>query len=603
MLSGRYTPIRPLGSGGMGDVLLGRDEGDPGMSRRVALKRIRPELASDPRFREMFRREARVALRLSHPNIVHVYDVSAEGDELMLVMEYVEGRTLHDLLAASAARARPLPLDVVMALALDVARGLHYAHELRDEDGQPLHIVHRDLSPRNVLVSVDGDGKILDFGVAKATIAADDSEGVELKGKPGYLSPEQARLEPVDHRSDIYTLGILLWEMTTGRRLYPVHDALEALEVIGRRPIPGVSEGRAVPPGWEGVVRRALSADPAGRYQAARDLQLDIEEVARSAGHVLSNLSVVATLAELFPELALDLDPGSDRGAARRRTVLVVDDEPDMVEMMARTLRRAYTVETAGSVAEAMEALGRSPFDVVVSDERMPGRRGIELLQHVARESPRTVRIMITAYASTDVMLSAINHGHVHRFVPKPFRPGDLLAVVDEALAGTLAAGELDAVEALDRPALAAMDGAVTLVERADRRHRPAPSSLPWESLRHLAEPARADALTCALVVGVAERPIGLEERGAIEWVLAQRRVTYWIHVEHSALVLALPGVAAGTAAHLAGELRDATFDVAGSRVAVAVGELTAEDDLALVGRRVEEAAFEAWREEYGLDE
>ena len=600
MLSGRYTPIRRLGSGGMGDVLLGRDEGDPGMSRRVAIKRIRAELASNPHFREMFRREARVGLLLSHPNIVHVYDVSATDDELMLVMEYVEGRTLHDVLAAAAAGGRAIPLDVVMALALDAARGLHYAHDLRDEDGEPLHIVHRDLSPKNLLVSVDGDGKILDFGVAKATIAVDDSEGVELKGKPGYLSPEQARLEPVDHRSDIYTLGILLWEMTTGRRLYPVRGALEALEVIGRRPIPSLAEVRPVPPGWEGVVRRALSADVAGRYSTARDLQLDIEEVARSAGHVLSNLSVVATLAQLFPELALDLD--ADRGPGRRPTVLVVDDEPDMVEMMARTLRRSYTVETAGSVAEALAALGRAPFDVVVSDERMPERRGIELLQHVASESPRTVRIMITAYASTEVMLSAINLGHVHRFVPKPFRPGDLLAVVDEVLSGTLtvgAAGEAGAAAAAAPPQ---PDGAVTLVEGAGRRPAPVPSSLPWESLRHLAEPARADALTCSLLVGVAERPIGLEEREAIEWVLAQRRVTYWIHVEHSALILALPGVAQGPAAHLAGELRDAAFGVAGARVAVAVGDLSAEDDLVDVGRRVEEAAFEAWREEVGVD-
>lgn len=609
--SGRYTPIRRLGSGGMGDVFLAREHGADGATRRVALKRIRPELAMDERFRELFRHEARVAIRLAHPSIVHVHEVGTTGDDLYLTMEYVEGRTLYDVLRQASLAGLDVPIEVAMAVALDVARGLHYAHELRGDEGEPLEIVHRDLSPRNVILSLDGAARILDFGVAKASIALDEREGMELKGKPGYFSPEQARLELVDRRSDIYSLGILLWEMTTGRRLYPVADALQALEVIGHQPIPSPASIREIPPGWEGVLRRALAADRDERYGSARALQLDVEEVARAAGHVVSNLPVVSLLAALFPEIALDLDVKPPR--ARRPSVLVVDDEPHMLELITRTLRRTVDVTTAGSVDDAMRALAARPFDAVLTDERMPERRGMELLMHVARESPRTARVMITAFADTELMLSAINRGHVDRFVVKPFQPADLASVVEDVMAqnprlrartGSELVATSDPDDATRRDLKATARAAQGMSGEGDtmpgRTSGPPPVSLPWESLRHLAVDVREDALSCALLVGVAEQPIRDEEQAAIEWVLDRRLPHCWLHVEDRAMALLVPGIASASAAALAAELRDAAFGVLGARLSVAMAELAAGEDLAATGRRVERAAVDAWREDGG---
>jgi len=596
-VTGRYTPIRRLGSGGMGDVFLSREHGEDGLSRRIALKRIRPELARDPDFRELFRHEARVALLLSHPNIVHVYEVGGPDGELYVSMEYVDGRTLHDVMQQASRIAYMVPMEVTMAIGLDIARGLHHAHEHRDDDGMPLEIVHRYLTPKSILISLEGSAKILDFGIARSGLAAGEEGEPEFIGDPCYLSPEQARLEMLDRRSDLYSLGILLWEMTTGRRLFKVNDPMHALEVIGRVPIPSPAEFRPVPPGWEGVLRRALQPEREDRYPTARALQLDIEDVARSAGYLVSNIPVVGTLAALFPEVALSLEPPPPLGQ-RRPSILVVDDEVHMRELIARTLRRSFDVSIAGSVSEAMSALGAKPVDVVLTDERMPEANGIELLTHVARESPRTLRIMITAFADTDLMLKAINDGHVHRFVVKPFRPVELLSLIEEAIA--------QRPRLVEKPGSGAVWDDITST-RAQRdeeevtdvglRAAPPGAALPWESLRHLVSPIREDALSCVLIVGISDQPFSEEARGAIEWALGSYTQTYWIHTEDRAVAVVLPGVSSTPAATLGNELKVALSG--DCEVSFAMAELGATDDLAVMGRKIEDAALERWRKEH----
>jgi serine/threonine protein kinase len=585
----------------MGDVFLSRERGADGLTRRVALKRIRPELARDPSFRELFHHEARIAVRLSHPNIVHIYEVGGSDDELHVAMEYVEGRTLHDLMQQAGRIAYPMPMEVTMAIGLDVARGLHHAHELRDDDGMPLEVVHRDLAPRSIIVSLDGTARILDFGLARTAVTEEGGAGAELVGNPSYMSPEQARFELVDRRSDVFALGILLWEMTTGRHLFQVDDALHALEVIGRVPIPSPRDYREVPPGWEGVLRRALAPERDERYPTARALQLDIEDVARSAGTLVSNIPVVRTLAALFPEVALEIEP-QEPVRRRRRSALVVDDESHMRELITRTLRRSFEVRTAGSVHEALSALPARPCDVVLTDERMPAARGIELLSHVARESPRTLRVMITAFADTELMLQAINDGHVHRFVTKPFRPVDLLTLIEEALAEQPRLAEspsglgFDDVTSLDHAGKA--EGELTEVGLR-REVAPPGAVLPWESLRHLAAPVRDDALSCVLMVGVSDHSFAEESRGAVEWVLGSLVQSYWIHAEDRAMAVVLPGLSVTSAGAVADELRLAAAGAAMTEVRFAAGELRAIDDLAAVGRRVEEAAIEAWHRDH----
>ncbi|HEU5061011.1 MAG TPA: response regulator, partial [Kofleriaceae bacterium] len=334
------------------------------------------------------------------------------------------------------------------------------------------------------------------------------------------------------------------------------------------------------------------------RELISRALQLDIEDVARSAGYLVSNIPVVGTLAALFPEVALDLEPPPPL-RQRRPTVLVVDDEVHMRELISRSLRRRFDVLSAGSVSEAMKVLGGSPVDVVLTDERMPEANGIELLMHVARESPRTLRIMITAFADTDLMLKAINDGHVHRFVVKPFRPVELLSMLEEAIA--------------HRPRLVELPGRGAewddiTSNRQQRREEddvtdvglraaPANAALPWESLRHLVAPIREDALSCVLMVGMCDQPFAEEARGAIEWVLGSHLQSYWIHTEDRALAVVLPGVAAAGASQIAEELRDALSGE--GEVAFALAELAATDDVAVVGRRIEDAALERWRKEH----
>lgn len=566
----------------MGDVFLAREQGADGAVRRVALRRIRLDLARDEEFRQLFRREARVAVALDHPNIAHVHEVGTSGDDLYVAMEHVEGRTLKDMLDQAAAVGLAIPIEVAMAVALDVAAGLHHAHELRGEQGALLGVVHRDLSPSNILIGVDGSARILDFGIATAAVDFDEREGMQLGGDPGYFSPEQARLEPVDRRSDLYSLGIALWEMTSGCRLYPVADALQALQVIGHLPIPSPAELRALPPGWEGVLRRALAAERSERHATARALQLDVEDVARSAGLAVSDLPVVALLAALFPELALDLDAPR----AQRPSVVVVDDEPDMLELIARILQSSAEVRTAGSVADAVRVLAAAPCDLLLTDERMPDEPGTELLARVARESPSTVRILMSAYADVDLLVSAINQGKVDRFLVKPFAPDELRSMVEDALAR---APRPDAIAAeLGAPAIAA----------PERPAGPPPVALPWESLRRLTDAVREDALSCALLVGVADQPIRGDEQAALQWVLERRVPNCWLHIEDRAIAVLVPGIASSSAAGLAGELRDATAGVVGTRLAVAMAELPAGEDLADFGRQVERAAVQAWLQE-----
>ena len=581
----------------MGDVFLSREHGEDGLTRRIALKRIRPELARDPAFRELFLHEARVAIRLSHPNIVHIYDVGGPDGELHVAMEYVEGRSLSDVMQQSSRIAYLLPMEVTMAIGLDIARALHYAHEQRDEGGLPLEIVHRHLTPRSVLISLEGAAKILDFGMAQSGMPSDEESEPEFIGDPSYISPEQARLEMLDRRSDLYSLGILLWEMTTGRRLFKVSDPMHALEVIGRVPIPSPGEFRPVPPGWEGVLRRALQPEREDRYPTARSLQLDIEDVARSAGYLVSNIPVVGTLAALFPEVALDLEPPPPL-RRRRPVVLVVDDEVHMRELMVRTLRRSFEVVSAGSVADALSLLAARPVDVVLTDERMPEANGIELLTHVARESPRTLRIMITAFADTDLMLKAINDGHVHRFVVKPFRPVELLSLLEEAIAQRPRLVELPGGGAAwdditsNRPPRDEEE-----ITDVGLRAAPAGAALPWESLRHLVAPIREDALSCVLMVGMSDHAFAEEARGAIEWVLGSHLQSYWIHTEDRAVAIVLPGLASAPATVVAGELREALS--AEGEVSFAMTELAVTDDLATVGRRIEQEALGRWRKEH----
>ncbi|HVZ33611.1 MAG TPA: serine/threonine-protein kinase, partial [Polyangiaceae bacterium] len=312
-----FELVRRLGAGGMAEVFLAKRRGAEGTYKLLVVKRILPQHVSSDSFRAMFAEEARLATRLNHPNIVQVYDFQDAGDAgQLLSMEYVEGPDLGKVLRRARKVEERLPPYVAAFIVSEVGRGLHYAHERTDDRGQPLEIVHRDVSPQNILVSYDGAVKVADFGIATANVfreAVSREEVGVLKGKLGYMSPEQARAEKVDRRSDIFSLGIILHELLTGRQLYAREEGRELLEVARSAAIEAPSVfAKGIPPELEAIAMRALSRDPDNRFQTARDFAAAITR-ALLEKQVLVDSDVVGEVLEHFmprqPE-TLDREPG-----------------------------------------------------------------------------------------------------------------------------------------------------------------------------------------------------------------------------------------------------------------------------------------------------
>lgn len=267
-----FEIIRRLGAGGMAEVFLAKKRGAEGTYKLLVVKRILPQFGSSRRFRSMFGEEAQLATRLNHPNIVQVYDFQDYGEEgQLLSMEYVEGPDLRKVIRAARTNHQKIPPYVAAWVVAEVAKGLHYAHERRGESGAPLEIVHRDVSPQNILLSFEGAVKIADFGIASANLFREEP-GV-LKGKTAYMSPEQARGEKADRRTDIYSLGVVFHELLTGRPLHGAADGPELLEAVRAGQVePPSTFARDVPPELEQTVMRALTKTADERYQTAREL-------------------------------------------------------------------------------------------------------------------------------------------------------------------------------------------------------------------------------------------------------------------------------------------------------------------------------------------
>jgi serine/threonine-protein kinase len=292
---GRYALCDAVASGGMATVHLGKLLGAVGFSRTVAIKRLHAHVASDPEFVQMFLDEAHLAARIQHPNVVPTLDVVATDGELFLVMEYVQGEALSRLIRATREMGKHVPGRVVASVMAGVLNGLHAAHEARNERGEPLGIVHRDVSPHNVLVGVDGIARVVDFGVAKAGGQVHSTKAGQLKGKISYMAPEQARDDVVNRQTDVYAASVVMWEALTGQRLFhgdndgvilhrvmtaPVDPPSQVLIQTGQ-PVAGGSlhELRAL----DAVVMRGLSRAPAQRFASARDMAYALEHSIRLA--------------------------------------------------------------------------------------------------------------------------------------------------------------------------------------------------------------------------------------------------------------------------------------------------------------------------------
>jgi len=331
---GRYVVYDEIAAGGMASVHLARQIGAVGFSRTVAVKRLHAHLARDDEFATMFLDEARLAARIRHPNVVQVLDVVHDAGELFLVMDFVHGEPLSRLVRAI--RPGAVPPRIAVAIVVGALKGLHAAHEATTEHGEPLHIVHRDVSPQNVMVGTDGVARVLDFGVAKAAHRIQTTQEGSVKGKVAYMAPEQLLGEDVDRRADVYSASVVLWEALTGERLFDSDNQGRTVRKILDEPIPPPS--KAVPGlsrALDAVVMRGLERDPSRRWQTVLELATALERALSPASS-----TEVGEWVESIGGAALD---------DRARRVKEIESRSDVFD--ARAARDA----AAGQVREAAE--------------------------------------------------------------------------------------------------------------------------------------------------------------------------------------------------------------------------------------------------------
>ncbi|MBX7081731.1 MAG: protein kinase, partial [Nannocystaceae bacterium] len=295
---GRYELIGRLATGGMAELYVARHSGLSGFERTVVIKRVLPHLTEDPEFITMFLDEARIAASLDHPNIAQVTDIDHVRGEYFLAMEYVHGRNLREVLRHAP---EGLPLGLALVVLIGVCAGLHHAHEALGNDGRPLGLVHRDVSPSNVMVAYSGAIKLTDFGIAKAAARTSKTLAGRIKGKIGYMSPEQCRGEEVDRRSDIFSLGIVAYEVLTGARAFHAPNEFAAMARTARGDyIPPQQLRPELPGALVRIVERALATDPDARYPTALHMQLDLEAFAESEARTLSTVELAEFMRERF---------------------------------------------------------------------------------------------------------------------------------------------------------------------------------------------------------------------------------------------------------------------------------------------------------------
>ncbi len=298
-----FVILKHLSTGGMAEVYLARMSGVGGFTKPVALKLILPHLAADSMFIKMFLDEARLAVALSHDHIAQILDLGEKHGRYYIAMEFAHGRDLQQISSRTRKSGRLLPLPYAAKIISQIAEGLYYAHTKTDDAGQPLGIVHRDVSPHNVILTFDGTSKLIDFGVAKARITYQDEEEGILKGKFSYMSPEQIRGMPVDPRSDIFALGIVLWEICTGAKLYRESSELLTMEAILRKPVPKPRDMRGdMPPDLEAIILKALAKRSVDRFQSAQEMHAALEGYLGRSGWTVGRPHLAEFMKKLFPD-------------------------------------------------------------------------------------------------------------------------------------------------------------------------------------------------------------------------------------------------------------------------------------------------------------
>ncbi len=398
-----YQVLAKLATGGMAEIFLARGASAAGVERYVVLKRILRERASDANFVQMFLEEARLAAQLNHPHVAQVFDIGKLGDSYFFTMEYVHGETVRALLHRARSLRREIPLGNIFTVIANAASGLHHAHERIGMDGRPLGIVHRDVSPSNLMISYEGSVKVVDFGVAKAENRASETRSGTVKGKISYLSPEQCRGAPVDRRSDLFSLGIVFWEMLTTERLYRRASDFENMHAIVTEPPPPPSTRRpGLPPEIDAIAVRLLSKTPEERFQTADELVDALETVAARNNVIMSSSGLSRFLRELFgqrpepwvemeqqreapegvtvpipPELIAKLDP-VDMSLARVRDLSAMQMSTSQSQQSKSPLPPPVAAPPVVAPSTAPTMPARNPMDDLPTLRQRPSTEAIE---------------------------------------------------------------------------------------------------------------------------------------------------------------------------------------------------------------------------------
>ena len=322
---GKYKLVKLIASGGMAEVYLAKQAGAAGFEKLVCLKRILPHLARDKQFVEMFLNEARLAARLDHPNIVSIFDLGEANGNYFIAMEFIDGPSLRAVHKTAEGRGEFLPIPEICKIISMAAGGLQYAHDLSDERGGPLGLVHRDISPDNILVHRNGAAKVVDFGIAKAANSSSQTRTGTLKGKVAYMPPEQLRGEPLDRRTDVFALGVVLYELLAGKRPWEGTSEVALIgKIMTEEPTP-LSELRPdAPEGLVAIVDKALAKDRAQRYQSCQELQADLESLVVQLGQSLTPARISDFVKAYSPE------PSSDAATPEHSSAEIQHIEDEM---------------------------------------------------------------------------------------------------------------------------------------------------------------------------------------------------------------------------------------------------------------------------------
>lgn len=352
---GKYTLLAKLGQGGMADVFLSVSRGPGGFNKLVVIKRLKPDVGEDPEFRTMFHDEGRLAARLNHANIVQANEVGEIEGHPYLAMEYLDGQPLNRVVPR-VTKSAMRPLDEYLRIVCDALAGLHYAHELCDFDGTPLSVVHRDVSPHNIFVTYDGQVKVVDFGIAKAATRSQHTSTGVVKGKISYMAPEQALCAPVDRRADVFSVGLILWELVSGKRFWGDLSEVQILKKMAFGDVPTLKEAwPEVPEEIDRICAKAIAMVPADRYATAAEFREDLERYIASQARRATAADVGKLVADLFQDRREEVRgviqdrlaklKVSDGGSERE--VPLIDMHPDATlppDRQARSARSARLV-------------------------------------------------------------------------------------------------------------------------------------------------------------------------------------------------------------------------------------------------------------------